>query len=158
MSACTLSTLCPVSEHFSSRTMRDTAYWAQIFSNDWLGEAPMRMHSRAVASDGSPQWHPDFERWLTTDRKAPARRYSGERLRTTKVMRRLRQVAIREYEVLYRVLVLGERLEETTRWLNERALQHSIPYPPHRPDGPHYVEKDTVALIIAGIAYAKEFW
>jgi hypothetical protein len=67
-------------------------------------------------------------------------------------------VAVREYEVLYRVLVLGERLEETTRWLNARAERNAVPFPPHRPSGPHYTQKDTLALVIAGIDYARESW
>lgn len=140
--------------------MRDTAYWATYFANDWKAEVPTRIHSSEIADDGSPQWHPDFVRWLTGDhtRRIQGKRNSEQRLRTTKVMRRLRRVAVREYEVLYRVLVLGERLEDTTRWLNARAERNGIPPPAHRPNGPHYVEKDALALLVAGIAYAKEFW
>jgi hypothetical protein len=65
-------------------------------------------------------------------------------------------VAVREYEVLYRVLVLGERLEETTQWLNDRAMRNAIPLQPGREV--HYTHKDTWALIICGIDYAKHFW
>lgn len=137
--------------------MKDTAHWAAYFAADWKQELPDRIHSSQIGDDGCPKWHPDFERWLTSDR-VYRRRNDEQRLRTTRVMRRLRRVAVREYEVLYRVLVLGERLEETTKWLNSRAERNKIPAPPHRPNGPHYTEKDALALIVAGIAYAKEYW
>jgi len=148
-----------VTTFLTSEVMSDTAHWAGWFASDWKQEVPDRIHCAEVGLDGTPRWHPDFERWLTRDEvRRPNRRNGDQRLRTTKVMRRLRRVAVREYEVMYRVLVLGERLEETTIWLNDRAERNRIPHPPHRPDGPHYIEKDTIALVVAGIAYAKEYW
>jgi hypothetical protein len=137
--------------------MRETAHWATYFANDWKQEVPQQIHTTQVGEDGGRMWHPDFEKWLTNDRLY-RRKNDEQRLRTTKVMRRLRRVSVRSYEVLYRVLVLGERLEETTAWLNDRAARNAIPYPPHRPDGPHYIEKDAYALIVAGLAYAREYW
>lgn len=142
---------------FNDQTMRNMVHWATYFANDWKQEVPTRIHSSAISLDGSPEWHPDFARWLTSDRK-PRPHNDQQRLRTTKVMRRLRKVAVREYEVAYRVLVLGERLEETTLWLNARAERNAIPFPPHRPNGPHYTHKDTLALLICAIDYAKESW
>lgn len=138
--------------------MADTAQWASRFASDWKQESPLRIHSADIGLDGSPRWHPDFEAWLTRDETKQRRRNDDQRLRTTKVMRRLRRVAVREYEVCYRVFVLGERLEETTAWLNERAERNAIPYPEHRPNGPHYVERDALAIVIAGLAFAKEFY
>lgn len=142
---------------YSDAVMRATAHWASWFAADWKQEIPLRIHSSEIAGDGSPEWHPDFAKWLDRDGRQ-RRRNTDSRLRTTKVMRRLRRVAVREYEVMYRVLVLGERLEETTRWLNERAERNSVPFPPHRPNGPHYTRKDTLALIIAGTDYARAYW
>ena len=137
--------------------MKDTAHWATYFANDWKQEVPDRIHTAEIGNDGCPRWHPDFEKWLTNDR-VYRRRNDEQRLRTTRVMRRLRRVAVREYECLFRILVLGERIADTTRWLNDRAERNGISYPDHRPDGPHYTQKDTLALVVAGIAYAKEFW
>lgn len=144
--------------------MRDTAQWATWLANDWkadrdanVGEIPTRIHSAQIAQDGTPQWHPDFVEWLTRETK-PQRRNGTQPFRTVKVMRRLRRVAVREYEVLYRILVLNERLEETTRWLNERAQRNRVPPPSHRPNGPHYTEKDTFALVVAGVDFAREYW
>lgn len=143
---------------YSDAVMKATSQWAQWFSAEWKNEMPIRVHSSEIAADGSPQWHPDFARWLTQERPRARNRRDATNRRTTAVMRRLRRVAIREYEVCYRVLVLGERLEDTTIWLNERASRNAIPYPPHRPKGPHYTEKDALALFIAGIDYARDCW
>jgi len=137
--------------------MKDTAHWATYFANDWKQEVPDRIHTAEIGNDGCPRWHPDFEKWLTNDR-VYRRRNDEQRLRTTRVMRRLRRVAVREYEVAYRVLVLGERIADTATWLNERAARNRIPYPDHRPQGPHYIEKDALALLVCAISYAKEFW
>jgi hypothetical protein len=146
-----------VSTFLSEPTMRDTAHWAAYFAADWKQEVPDRIHSAQIGDDGTPRWHPDFEKWLTNDR-VHRRKNDEQRLRTTKVMRRLRQVAVREYEVAYRILVLGERISDTTKWLNERASRNNIPFPGHRPDGPHYIEKDALALLVCAIAFAKEQW
>ena len=58
----------------------------------------------------------------------------------------------------YRILLNGERIEATTTWLNQRAAKNQIPYPDHRPLGPHYTERDTFALFMSGIEYVKEVW
>lgn len=141
---------------FSSESMRRTAHWATWLSEDWKAETPIRLHS-GVGIGGSPEWHPDFARWMTRS-NGNGKRSSDQRLRTTRVMRRLRNVAVREYEVAFRVLILGERLEDTTRWLNERAKRNSIPFPDHRPNGPHYIKKDAWALLIAAIDFARTYW
>ncbi len=139
--------------------MQDTARWAHWFAADWRQDTPTQIHSGDISPDGSPEWHPDFLRWLTADRAVRGRGGNDEnRLRTTKVMRRLRRFAVREYEVLFRVLVMGERLVDTAQWLNDRAERNAIPMPDHRPDGPHYTEKDAVALLVAGVSFAKEYW
>lgn len=134
--------------------MRRVAQWAVWLATDWRGEYPLQLHTKALAHDGSHEWHPDFAHWLVTGRRAR----KGDSKRTTRVMRQLRKHAVREYEVLYRILVLGEKVADTAKWLNERAAKNDIPFPDHRPDGPHYTEKDAYALFIAGIDYAKEHW
>lgn len=141
---------------FPDHVMFETVRWAHQLGSDWEREAPIRIHDSTLAADGTHEWHPDFEKWLI-EGDGRGSRNSSQRLRTTKVMRRLRRVAVREYEVLYRVLVLHERLEETTVWLNDRAERNSIPFPPHRPDGPHYIRKDALALFICGIDFARQY-
>ena len=140
---------------YSEETMRQAAWWATWLAQDWRADYPLHIHSSNVAIDGSLEWHPDFARWMSN------KTYQGtddKRLRTTRVMRRLRRHAVREYEVLYRVLIQGDRFSDVTRWLNERAARNNIEYPAHRPDGPHYTERDTIALFIAGVDYARTFW
>lgn len=137
--------------------MRKTAYWAAYFARDWKADFPLKIHSSSIAPDGSPDWHPDFERWLTSERPRQLRHPNPQqRLRTTNVMRRLRKTAVREYEVLYRVLVLNEPIEETTKWLNERAVRNNVPLPAGRDR--HYTKKDTLAILIAGIDFARDHW
>lgn len=119
--------------------MEDLAQWAAWLSVEW----------RPDIKYGGEEWLPDFARYLDeTQRKQ----------RTKRAMRRLRRASPRQYEVCYRVLVLGERIDDTVQWLNERAERNDIPYPTIRPDGPHYMRKDALALLMAGVAYAREHW
>jgi hypothetical protein len=141
----------------SEATMKDTAVWANYFASDWKQDLPQQIHTTQIGDDGTPMWHPDFERWLTSDHLSK-RRNDQQRLRTTRVMRRLRKASVREYEVAFRILVLGERIVDTTVWLNERAERNAIPFPDHRPQGPHYIEKDALALLVCGLAFAKAYW
>lgn len=143
---------------FSPEVMRETAYWLVFYGQDLTPpEAPGRIHSHTVGRDGTPRWASEFLHWLTRDDvSAPRGDEEESRHRTERAMRRLRQSAIREYEVLYRMLVVGESTEEVTRWLNERAARNGIPLLPDRQA--HYAEKDTMALIIAGIEYLRSVW
>jgi hypothetical protein len=141
----------------SDVVMQDTAVWATYFAADWKQDLPDQIHTTQIGDDGTPRWHPDFERWLTNDRLY-ARKNDQQRLRTTRVMRLLRKTSVREYEVMYRILVLNEAIADTTVWLNERADRNAIPFPDHRPQGPHYIEKDALALLVCGLAFAKAHW
>lgn len=144
---------------FPDNIMRNTARWARLFSQEWRSETPLRIHSGKIAPDGSPDWHPDFVRWMSLSESERRRSSQPKKnYRTSAVMRKLRRVAPREYDVAYRVLYLGERLKETTIWLNERAARNGIPYPEHRPDGPHYSEKDALALLIAAVSFVEQHW
>jgi hypothetical protein len=138
---------------FPTDVLRDTGYWLARFASDYHGETPQRIHSGEISDDGSPQWHPDFTRWLTAreviDTPRPEQATPEQRLRTTRAMRRLRKEAIREFEVIYRIMVLDERIEDTTVWLNQRAIRNGIALPNGRPQ--HYRVKDTTALVISGI-------
>lgn len=79
---------------------------------------------------------------------------SEAHLRTTRAMRKLRKFAVREYEVLYRILILDDSIEGVTVWLNERADKNHIPLPVGKPD--HYTERDTWALFIAGVDFVRQ--
>lgn len=137
---------------FPAAAINDALHWGQFLTDEWRQDFPTQIQSNStLSSDGTPEWVTAFRRWLTN---AP----DEERHRTTAVMRRLRRVAPREYEVLYRTMILGEPLEETTLWLNDRALRNHIPYPEGRPTGPHYRLKDAVALFMAGVEFAKAYY
>lgn len=140
---------------FSDAVMATTAAKAHRLGSQWVSEAPNRIHSSSIAADGAPEWHPDFARWLTRSERPPI--IGGdETLRTTRVMRKLRKLSKREYEVCYRLLVLRDTVTNTTDWLNQRARANRIPLPPGRTV--HYSEKDTLALFIAGIDWADLHW
>lgn len=145
---------------FPVQVLQSTGYWLAKFSHDYHGEAPQKIHNRDIADDGSPQWHPDFARWLTAreviSTPRPDHPTPEQRLRTTRSLRRLRKEAIREFEVIYRVMVTGERIDDTTTWLNERAQRNAIPLPNGREV--HYRTKDTIALVISGIDKMREWW
>ena len=134
---------------FPDDVMRQTAQWVTWFASSWRQDVPLKIHSGAIAEDGTREWHPDFTKWMSDDHINQ---------RTKRAFKRLRRSAVREYEVCYRIIALGDRIDSTTEWLNERAARNDIPYPKHRPDGPHYSRKDTLALLIAGLSYAKQYW
>jgi len=145
---------------FPRTVLEDTGHWLARFSSDYRGEAPDKIHNGDIAADGAPQWHPDFARWLTTreviDTPRPDQPTEEKRLRTTRALRRLRKEAIREFEVVYRIMVMGERIDETTKWLNDRAIRNNIPLPNGRPE--HYRTKDTIALVVSGIDKMRDWW
>lgn len=70
-------------------------------------------------------------------------------------MRKLRRVSPRAYEVLLRTMIHGEGLNETTAWLNERAIRNGIPLEGR---AANYTLKDTVALFLAGVDFARTYF
>jgi hypothetical protein len=63
------------------------------------------------------------------------------RYRLTRAMRKLRKVAPREHEVMWRILS-GETVPDVCTWLNDRAIRHGHPE--------RYSIKDTVVLVVSG--------
>jgi hypothetical protein len=149
-----------MASQFPSAVLSSTGYWLSRFASDYHGEVPQKIHNGEIANDGAPQWHPDFARWLTAreviDTPRPDQATPEQRLRTTRSLRRLRKEAIREFEVVYRIMVLSEHIEDTTAWLNDRALRNGIPLPEGR--AVHYRTKDTIALVISGIDKMRMWW
>jgi hypothetical protein len=138
----------------TQQMLRQTERLLKQFRAELEREAPNRIHSRDIADDGAPQWHPEFARWLTaresqTDVYIPAPEH---RLRTTRALRKLRRTSVRSFEVVWRVMG-SERVEETTKWLNDRAHRNAIPLPPGRTV--HYTQKDCVAILYSGLAYME---
>lgn len=115
-------------EHPSTNQARLGEWLSEIHAY-WNSEVPLRIHSRDVAPDGDPEWHADFARWMfnAPTRDQAWRDHYEPRVRMTRAMRKLREKHPREYEVLYRTAILQIPLDETTRWLNERAIRNSKP-------------------------------
>jgi hypothetical protein len=126
--------------------LNSTSRWLAQFAAEWHSDIPMRIHSRETDRGGTPAYTHDFARWLTRSDIPDAgsyRRNPESRMRVTRAFRALRKIAPREYEVLYRVMVLGESLRGCTEWLNARAIKGGHPE--------RYVIKDTICIIVSGI-------
>jgi hypothetical protein len=141
-----------VEQPFPPSVISEAMHWGLFFSEEWRQDFPDQIHQHRLSGDGTREWAATFSAWLSNSPGAT----DQERGRTTRVMRKLRRIAPRAYEVLYRTMVEREPLEETTRWLNERAARNAIPLPDGR--DVHYRLKDTVALFISGVDYARTYW
>jgi hypothetical protein len=135
--------------------LRETAQSMVDFRDYWQDEIPSQIHSGDISDDGAPQWHPDFQRWLGVDYYGPRsdRRWSENpepRVRTTRAFRKLRKKAVREFEVCYRIIVLGEPIEETRQWLNDRAIRNG------KTD--RYGMQETLLLLVSGVQKMRAWW
>lgn len=104
------------------RVLEHTARWMGYLRADWHDDIPTRIHTKDFAEDGTHQWAPEFEAWLSGAGGRGERRF-----RMKRAMRRLRSKSVREYEVAYRMIVLGESVAGTTDWLNGRAIRNDKP-------------------------------
>lgn len=129
-----------------TNTLTQTTRWAGFIGREWARSRP-DLESRPDLPVTDPRWLADMLGWLDS---------AHDRNRIERVMQRLRRAAPREYDVLYRTLLLGEGFEEVTTWLNARALRNDIPLPAGKDQ--HYVIKDTVALFTAGVMYVRSYW
>ena len=126
-----------------SQTVDKAARDIAVLSAEWQGEHPLRIHMRALGPDGCPQLAPEFLRWLSRGtERARDEDHSETKLRLTRSMRNLRNIAPREHDVLHRVFA-GETTEQICDWLNERAIRGGHPE--------RYSLKDTVVLIVSGV-------
>lgn len=123
---------------FPEGLLASTANWMNLFRADWHSDIPLRIHSSTFAGDGTYDWSPEFKAWMNGYRDNDERRY-----RLTKAMRKLRGKSPREYEVAYRMIVHGEPIEETTRWLNDRAVRNN--------KDDRYTVADTRVIIISAV-------
>ena len=135
--------------------LRDTAQWMVDLRDYWRDELPMQLHTAAFDAGGNPAWHPDFQRWLNVDYygKRSDQRWANNpepRIRTTRAFRKLRKKAVREYEVCYRIIVLGEPIEETAKWLTERAIRNA--------KDDRYGVLEATLLLVSGVQKIKSWW
>ena len=103
-------------------------------TNDWLGQfrklyvegVPLRIHSRDISPDGAPEWSDAMRRLMTGIEKRETTEEPGQ-VRLRRAMKRLRGRSLREYEVVYRVMVMGESVPAVTIWLNTRSEEGGHP-------------------------------
>lgn len=105
----------------TQQQLQHVSKWIPALAAMWHEEIPIKIHSGGVDEGGHPKYDPYFEAWLNGQGVN-----SERRARLTQAMRKLRKQSIREYEVAYRVVVLGEHIEQTTAWLNERAARNGL--------------------------------
>jgi hypothetical protein len=113
-------------------------FWTREWSRMWREETPLRIHRPLGQMDdgGAPAWDAEFERWIdrgseehgktSTGRYLRPRRNPDHRLRTTRAFRKLRKKNVREYEVLYRAVVMRHSASQTAEWMNERAARNGL--------------------------------
>lgn len=151
-----------VVDQYPASVIGQTVWWLSRFRDEFLGDIPNKIHAGHddLSEDGTPEWHVTFARWMSArvviDQPRPEVRTETNRLRTTKALRKLRQVAVREYEVVYRIMVLKDSIENTTIWLNDRAERNNIPLPEGR--SVHYSNKDTSCILFSGIDKMRDWW
>lgn len=136
-------------------TLHQTAYWVQRFAEEWRTEAPLRIHSRETDAGGAPEWHHSFEHWLgvnavDNDGRPINPRNPDGRVRTTRAFRKLRKVAVREYEVCYRAVVLNQTPVQIATWLTERAIRNGKPE--------RYGPDEATVLLVSGIDKARHYF
>lgn len=106
--------------------LRHTAHWLAQFKTIYNEDVPMRLHSRSLDADGNPDWSDQMRHHMTdTDRRETGPEEGKTRLR--RAMKRIRGRSLREYEVLYRVMVMGDSIDNVTDWLNARAVAGGHP-------------------------------
>ena len=130
---------------FPEPVLAHLAHWLSIFAAEWHQDVPLQIHTKQLEKGtGAPQWAPEFARWITG--RSNSQNPDG-RLRVTRAMRSLRQVAPRQYEVLYRIMVLGDSVASTTAWLNNRAIRGGHPE--------RYRIGDTLAILQSSVDWVE---
>jgi hypothetical protein len=135
--------------------LRETARWMVDFRDYWHSEVPTQIHEHELGQGGTPDWHPDFARWLGVDYSDDRsdQRWADNpepRVRTTRAFRKLRKKAVREFEVCYRIIILGDPIEDTMGWLNERSIRNQ------KTD--RYGMAETMLLLVSGVDKMRSWW
>lgn len=130
---------------------RHTNTWLHRFRQLYLEGLPMRIHSRELDLDGNPEWSHEMRKLMTgTDRREQRGDDEPGKVRIRRAMKRLRNVSVREYEVLLRVMVRGESLQTVTDWLNERAIAGGHPE--------RYTAAHTATIVYAAVDKLQEWY
>jgi hypothetical protein len=136
---------------FPQAVVAHMIHWLDVFATEWHQDMPLKVHTSALDDSGSPQWHPEFARWLLrteTSEERQGQRNPDGRLRVTKAARSLREHSPRVYEVFYRIIVLGHTVESVSQWLNDRAIRGGHPE--------RYRNGDTLAMLQAACHWIEQ--
>jgi len=125
-----------------------TNHWLRFFQDVWEAGAPVRLHTRELDDAGNPNMHPEFLHWL--DGTSGRHEGTEDRARLKRAMKRVRERSLREYEVLYRVMVLGHSIPEVADWLSLRAAKAGF--------ADEYTSHDTLVILYAAVDKLLEWY
>lgn len=134
----------------SSADISQTKHWIDRFRDIHASSIPMRMTSKEVDPSGGRQWSPELRSYLTGDDDLKPWQHDSDQRRLKRALKRVRERSIREYEVLHRVLELGESVADITAWLNQRAIRGGHPE--------RYTTAATVVIIFAAVHKLQEWY
>lgn len=133
----------------TQQAIDETSRHLRRFIPEWRDEIPMRIHERGFAVDGTPAMTREFQAWLMRGvEKRPDEDLSDTRLKLTRAMRKLRKIAPREHEAVWRILA-GASVADVCQWLNDRAIRHGHPE--------RYSLKDTTVIVMSGV-HKLAYW
>jgi hypothetical protein len=132
----------------STAHLDQSGYWLNFFRTVWDGDPPFRLHTRALDEAGNPDMTNDFLNWLdgTTSRHEG----TEDRARLKRALKRIRERSLREYEVIYRVMVLSQPISEVTDWLNDRAIRAG--------STERYMPHETSVIVYAAVDKLGAWW
>jgi hypothetical protein len=107
---------------FTEADRRRISQLVEFFSDEYLSETPMRIHSMGTDDGhglGGPPFHPEFVNWLQAGEDSD--RKGDHRQRITRVFRKVRRVAPTEWYVLQMVCVQRIDIAHLVTLMNERA-------------------------------------
>lgn len=125
-----------------------TRYWLIYFKDVWETNVPLHLHIRELDDAGNPQWHPEFAHWI--DGTSGRSQGSEDRAKLKRAMKRLRERSLREYEVVYRAMVLGHSIPEIAEWLNDRAIIGG-----HKE---RYGTAEAMVIVYAAVDKLRDWW
>lgn len=148
---------------FSAAEVREAKRWLSFLGEDWVGEVPTRIHEYGTFGLGSaPPFTREFENYIGTlickdpncgicrrrEKETPGEGYlrtnrQEERLKATRVFRKLRRHAPLEYDVLWLAVMQHNTIHEITDKLNERAYTKGY--------ADRYTTTDVAILAMSGI-------
>ena len=131
-----------------TKLWKQAELWLKVFTADWHGEVPLKLHQRELALDGTPSLSPEFARFLYSGERGPQN--PDDRLRTTRAFRRLRRRAPREFDVLYMLVAHRRTPSDVARELTSRAIRLEKPE--------RYGIPEIQVLAVSGLDKVIKWW